>query len=92
MLATRKQRHQNHYIRGRKEPLACLLARRCRRAQEAQVLAAGKTAKMLWAHAREARNLCFGEDLLAGSNGYAHRRSLDHLGQWQFHRLVSRQA
>ena len=64
-----KQRHQDHQVRQREQPLIRLFAGCFRRAgNEAQVAALRKIAKVIDADSREARNLCIGEDLLARLN------------------------
>jgi len=60
---------QHHQVRIREQPLLRLGPCRFRRArQEAKMLAARHAAEMLQANARQARNLVFGEELLARLN------------------------
>jgi hypothetical protein len=77
VCAARKQRHQHHQIRQRKQPLVRLLACRFRGARDkAQVAALRKIADMIHANASQAGNFRVGENLLArfyGNHGLVPR-------------------
>src|SRR5580704_9116306 len=75
--AARKQRHQHHQIRQRKQPLVRLLTCRFRGARDkAQVPALRKIADVIHANASQAGNFRVGENLLArfyGNHGLVPR-------------------
>src|SRR5437879_738869 len=59
------QHHQNQQVRQREQPLICLLPRCLGRAcDETQVAGLRQAVQVLYADARQARNLCVREDLL----------------------------
>ncbi len=65
MLAARVQPHQDNQVGQRKQPLIRLLTRCLGRARdETQVAGLRQAVQVLYADARQARNLCVREDLL----------------------------
>jgi hypothetical protein len=76
VLAAGLQLNQNHQIRAREKPSACLFACCSGLSQETQVLALGKGTQVIGTNPGEARDLSFSEYLLARPNFYAHRFSL----------------
>src|SRR5260370_20713495 len=65
VLAARMQHHQNQQVRQREQPLIRLLTRCLGRARdETQVAGLRQAVQVLYADARQARNLCVREDLL----------------------------